>query len=127
MIKKLILGLTAIFLFLFIVVILFVNTANYDKTTIIKATSIPVTITPAKTELKIYDLHNGNYISGKDFDHGTYDITSSGIGNVISSNMYNGGINLVSPNEAKNIKLPSGTELKIMGITDNLNVHMVKK
>ena len=54
-----------------------------------------------------------------------YDIVAiSGGGNVSSSNMYNGGLNAVMgtenngfyEKEYKNIKLPTGTSLKVSGV-----------
>lgn len=83
----------------------------------------------AELEAKTVKLSNGNYISGSDFDSGTYDIVVvSGNGNVSSSNMFDGGINAVMgtrnngfyEKEYKNIKLPYGTELKVDGVTINL-------
>lgn len=80
-----------------------------------------------KTELesKSVELENGNYVAGVDFEAGVYDIVAiEGRGNVISDNMYSGGINaIMSPSggdhydkEYKNIKLPKGTTLKLMKV-----------
>ena len=72
----------------------------------------------------------GNYIAGIDFPAGKYDIDAlSGTGNVMSDNMFNGGINAVmGPQEENdamgtdlyessyaNIKLPEGTTLRVSG------------
>lgn len=71
-----------------------------------------------------YSFSSGNYISGKDFSPGVYDIVvvSGDVGNVISSNMFNGGINAVmgtmadTEKEYKNIELPKNIKLEIKGI-----------
>lgn len=89
----------------------------------------------AALEAKTKVLGNGNFISGEDFEPGTYDIIAvSGGGNVSSSNMYSGGINAIMGSDAKikesesigmkdfytkeykNIKLPKGTSLKLDGV-----------
>ncbi|MEA4987580.1 MAG: copper amine oxidase N-terminal domain-containing protein [Anaerovorax sp.] len=83
-----------------------------------------------------YEFSNGNYTSGTDFSAGTYTITAvKGGGNVSSSNLLSGGINAImgTPDknseigldnfykqEYKNISLPSGTILKIDGVTIRL-------
>lgn len=83
----------------------------------------------ARLEAKTKTLSNGNFTAGTDFDSGTYTITAvSGGGNVSSSNMYSGGLNAVMgvkddsfyQKEYKNIELPSGTTLKISGVTVKL-------
>lgn len=69
----------------------------------------------------VAELTNGNYTSGIDFPAGVYDIEAiEGTGNVISSNMFNGGLNMVmsadDPERAKsfqNAKLPNGVILEI--------------
>jgi len=89
-------------------------------------TPIP-TPTPIKTpeQPKEYVLGNGNFVAGKDFPAGTYDISVvSGNGNVSSDNMWSGGINAIMgvgnddmyQKEYKNIKLPKGTTLKISNV-----------
>lgn len=76
-----------------------------------------------------FELSNGNYIAGEDFDAGTYDIVAiSGSGTVSSSNMFDGGIHAMMSGkqseyyekEYKNISLPKGTTLKIDGVTIEL-------
>ena len=83
-------------------------------------------------------LSAGNYFAGVDFPAGTYDIVAvSGGGNVLSSNFINGGINAVLGDESytseygdfyqrgyKNIRLPEGTELRIMS---SLVVQLIPK
>jgi hypothetical protein len=85
--------------------------------------------TVTKFEKKEYELSNGNYTSGKNFDAGIYNIeVVKGNGNVSSDNMFDGGINAVMgtkddemyQKEYKNIKLPKGTELKIYNVTIKL-------
>lgn len=93
----------------------------------------------AEIDAKTVELENGNFTAGEDFEAGTYDIIAiSGGGNVISSNMYNGGINAIMGSdqtiaemnevgmgdmykkEYKNIKLPKNTTLKLDGVTVRL-------
>ncbi len=76
------------------------------------------------------DLANGNFVAGKDFPAGVYDITAiSGTGNVSSDNMHHGGLNAIMGvtgsfepyNEIyersyKNIELPEGVILSISGV-----------
>ena len=85
-------------------------------------------------------LSSGNYIAGTDFPAGTYDIValSSG-GNVMSSNSFNGGINAIIgtsdmnddlgiefyEGSYKNISLPQGTELSLMGAMGNFQIQLV--
>ncbi len=74
------------------------------------------------------ELKNGHFEAGIDFPAGTYDIEAvEGGGNVISDNIYSGGINAIMGTEKadqgldmyeqkySNIKLPEGT---ILSITD---------
>lgn len=76
-------------------------------------------------------LGNGNFVSGKDFPAGTYDIVAlSGGGNVSSDNLFSGGINAVMGSEKaneeigsrlyeqayRNIELPADTTLSIDGV-----------
>lgn len=102
---------------------------NAEKERIAKEEAERLAKEKAELEAKTVKLSNGNYISGSDFDSGTYDIVVvSGNGNVSSSNMFDGGINAVMgtrnngfyEKEYKNIKLPYGTELKVDGVTINL-------
>lgn len=85
-------------------------------------------------------LSSGNYIAGTDFPAGTYDIValSSG-GNVMSSNSFNGGINAIIgtsdmnddlgiefyEGSYKNISLPQGTELSLMGAMGNFQIQLI--
>jgi hypothetical protein len=77
---------------------------------------------------KTIDLGNGNFIAGKDFPAGTYDVIAvSGSGNVSSDNMFSGGINAVMGTKDansglgtnlyeqayKNVDLPDGTTITI--------------
>ncbi len=77
-------------------------------------------------------LRSGNYIAGIDFPEGSYDIVAiSGGGNVVSDNMYSGGINAIMgtkeedsavgggfyEQEYANIRLPDGVALRISGVT----------
>jgi hypothetical protein len=80
---------------------------------------------------KQYVFGAGNYISGKAFEAGTYDIQAvSGSGNVCSSNMWDGGLNETMATQEDNLyvkefkgaKLPAGTTLTIMG----MKVKLVK-
>lgn len=85
---------------------------------------------PSKEAKKEYKLSSGNYISGPDFEPGTYNIIAiSGNGNVSSSNIFDGGINAMMgidknyyEQEYKNIKLPKDTELTI----SNVKIKIVK-
>ncbi|GAA0863567.1 hypothetical protein [Paraclostridium tenue] len=82
-----------------------------------------------KLEEKATTLSNGNYVSGKDFKEGIYNIVAiNGNGNVSSSNLYDGGINAVMgtsggmyQSEYKNIELPSGTKLSI----DSVQIKLI--
>lgn len=89
-----------------------------------RATIIKSSPSPSKEVKKEYILTSGNYISGKNFEPGTYNIIAmSGNGNVYSSNAFDDGINAIMgtdkdyyEQEYKNIKLPKNTELKISGV-----------
>ena len=69
------------------------------------------------------ELQSGNYVAGKDFDPGVYDITCiSGYGNVYSSNSFNGGLNEVMSTDTstglaiisfRNASFEDGTTLTI--------------
>lgn len=83
----------------------------------------------AKIDAMTVQLSNGNFVAGEDFDAGTYDIIAiKGGGNVISDNLYSGGINAIMgtaddgfyEKEYKNIKLPAGTSLTVDGVTIKL-------
>lgn len=72
------------------------------------------------------ELTNGNYTAGIDFPAGVYDIEAiAGTGNVSSSNMFDGGLNMVmsadDPERAdsfQNARLPNGVVLEIKnGVT----------
>jgi hypothetical protein len=101
----------------------------------VKITSEAANGSPLKTReqpnTKTVELGNGNFVAGKDFPSGTYDIVAvSGGGNVSSDNMYSGGLNAVMgvteknkeigtnmyQQKYKNIELPDGTTLTISGV-----------
>ena len=78
---------------------------------------------------KEVELSSGLYIAGEDFEAGYYTIVCTGaMGNVSSSNMYEGGLNEImgpggddfSIKEFKNAYFPSGTELEISGTSVKL-------
>lgn len=78
---------------------------------------------------KAITLESGDYIAGKDFPEGTYNIVGTGgIGNVSSDNMYYGGLNEVigsgkdgvSISEFKYAAFDKGTSLKISGTSVKL-------
>jgi hypothetical protein len=95
------------------------NTQEIEKT----PTPIPTTQTPPI----IVEFDNGNYTCGDDFDPGTYDLEALGQGNVSSSNMYDGGLNAISPYSAKNLKFSKGDVLTLRGVMGNVHVKMTKK
>ena len=79
------------------------------------------------------DFNEGEYVSGKDFTAGVYDIIAvSATGVVSSSNSYDSGINAMlgviddssAPSiyepEFKNVNLPEGTTLNISGVSVKL-------
>ena len=79
-------------------------------------------------EEKAFDLSSGNYTSGEEFTPGIYNIVAvSGLGNLSSSNMYEGGLNEMFGVDADNtgwyirefdnVSLPEGTDLEVAGIT----------
>lgn len=81
--------------------------------------------TRENTTAEKISLKSGNYIAGKDFKAGTYDIVAlKGNGNVSSSNMYEGGLNEImgvskdgySIKKYKNAALEDGVELSISGV-----------
>ena len=88
---------------------------------------------PSKSIEPVKDitLASGNYIAGKDFKEGKYDIVAiSGNGNVISDNVFNGGINAMMgidtqnyEKEYKNISLPKGVKLQVL----NVKIKLVYK
>lgn len=74
-------------------------------------------------------LSSGNFVSGKDFPAGIYDIVAAkGSGNVSTDNMYNGGLNAVMSTKAdgmyisefKNAVLDQDVTLTISGVTVKL-------
>lgn len=78
---------------------------------------------------KEVELNSGNYIAGKDFEAGVYNIIGvSGTGNVSSSNMFDGGLNEIigvkndgfSIKEFKNVNLEKDIELSVSGVTRKL-------
>lgn len=87
---------------------------------------------PSAPVRRSFSLSNGNYVSGKDFTPGTYDIKAiSGGGNVYSDNAYSGGINAIMgaegdasfyQREYKNISLPEGTTLTITDVKVRLTL-----
>lgn len=76
------------------------------------------------------ELSSGNYVAGNDFAVGIYDIVhvSGSMGNVSSSNMFDGGINeILGPGndnftikEFKNAHFEENDELSVSGITIKL-------
>lgn len=86
---------------------------------------------PEVSVRRVFSLSNGNYVSGRDFSPGTYDIKAvSGGGNAYSDN-FEGGINAImgaegDPNfyqrEYKNIYLPEGTTLTISDVKVKLTL-----
>lgn len=114
------------FLFFVVVIILYGIGGGFEKTQVLnEATTmiIPIT-TPANTANKTIYIRNGNYIIGKDIQEGTYDIKANDIGNVITSD---GKLNMICPNEFKNFKFEKNMELKVMGISTNMEVTLIKK
>lgn len=85
-----------------------------------------------QSDLKTVTLSSGNYIVGEDFSTGVYDVIAvKGSGNVISDNIYEGGINALMKSadekpsneyvsEFKNVVFSDGMELSINGVTINL-------
>jgi len=102
---------------------------------VITATPDPTPISTKKTPApkpKVYNFIPGNYVAGKDFDPGTYDILAiGGKGNVYSSNIFDGGLNDIMASVKdeyysdcnKNIRFRKGVELTSMGVT----IKMTKK
>lgn len=81
------------------------------------------------TATKEVALSAGNFVSGKDFPAGIYDIVATkGSGNVSTDNMYDGGLNVVMSTKAddmyvsefKNTVLDQGVTLTISGVTVKL-------
>lgn len=88
-------------------------------------------LTPREQDITdAVQLGSGNYVAGKDFSAGVYDITAvSGNGNVSSSNMFDGGLNAVMGTDTsmdfyeksyKNVELTSGVELTVSGVSIEL-------
>lgn len=83
-------------------------------------------------EAKAFELASGNYVSGKDFEPGTYNIVAvSGTGNLYSSNLYDGGINEMFGIDdgtgfyngaINNVSMPEDTELTVSG---GLSIRMI--
>lgn len=83
----------------------------------------------AELEARTKTLKNGNFIAGKDFDPGTYDIVAiAGRGNVIGGSIFKGGINAIMgpaddgfyQKEYKNIAFKEGESLKVSNVTIKL-------
>lgn len=83
----------------------------------------------AALEAKTKTLKNGNFIAGKDFEAGTYDIVAvEGGGNVTGGNILSGGINAIMgpaddgfyQKEYKNIVFKDGESLKVTNVTIKL-------
>ena len=100
------------------------KTEKAEKADDVKETESEPEETEAPAEPKEYTFGSGNYYAGKDFEAGVYDITAieGQSGNVISDNMFSGGINAImgtdkefAEQEYKNIELPDGTKLTISG------------
>lgn len=136
--KKIFLGVVFFIMFIGIMGSIGDDTNNKNDTSI-ESTSIKQDITSNieeetekptdPIELETYEFSNGNYISGKDFNSGTYDIIAiEGGGNVHSDNSFSGGINAIMgiaddgfyQKEYKNISLPDGTVLTIKDVTIEL-------
>lgn len=103
------------------------NTPNEETSS---STKKEETKEDVKEEEYEIDLSAGNYIAGKDIPVGTYNLTAvSGSGNVISSNMFSGGLNEVmgaendglSQQSFNGLKMESDTTLYIAG---NLVLHI---
>lgn len=83
-------------------------------------------------------LSNGNFVAGKDFKEGIYTITAlEGNGNVMSSNVLDGGINAImgiggsgfdgiAQKEYKNIKLSKDVTLTLNNVKVNLKYIRAK-
>jgi len=72
---------------------------------------------------------SGNYISGKDFKAGIYDVIAiKGGGNVHAGNVWTGGFSAIMgvkddgfyEKEYKNVELPDGVKLEVKGLTIKL-------
>ena len=83
----------------------------------------------AELESRTKTLKNGNFIAGKDFEAGTYDIVAvAGGGNVSGGSIFNGGINAIMgpaddgfyQKEYKNIVFKEGESLKVSNVTIKL-------
>lgn len=98
---------------------------------------------PAETQTPVdaknITLSNGNYIAGTDFPVGTYNVIAiSGRGNVMSDNLFDGGINAMMgitedefskyySKEYKNIRFQKGTELQVIGAMGELTIQLVQQ
>lgn len=107
-------------------VIILVFIIPTDETPVVTTTT-PETpaATPAATQNE-YTFTDGNYVSGIHFNPGVYDIIATGIGNVSSDNMFEGGVNMIAPHEAKNIKLPEKSTLTVQSIGTQIIVKIKK-
>ncbi|WP_042273473.1 hypothetical protein [[Clostridium] dakarense] len=83
----------------------------------------------AALEARTKTLKNGNFVAGKDFDSGTYDIVAvAGGGNVSGGSIFKGGINAIMgpaddgfyQKEYKNIVFKDGESLKVSNVTIKL-------
>jgi hypothetical protein len=116
------------------------STPTSTQKAILEPTQEPaVTATPTKETTPTPEpkaepiiLGNGNFMAGRDFPAGTYDIVAvKGGGNVQSSNAFEGGINAIMgkgkgemyEEEYKNIELPQGVTVTI----DRVTVKLIKK
>lgn len=96
---------------------------NENETTEETKKSTP--ITTKKIELKEYVFGSGNYTCGEDFEPGKYNVVAieGNSGNVITSNLFDGGINEVmgldtswAIQEINNIEFKDKMTLEIRGI-----------
>lgn len=106
--------------------LLSVDKSKNEETKVIeKKTNTPKLKKSIEEKPKTYVFSNGNYISGKDFEEGIYniEIVSGEIGNVMSSNLLDGGINAVmgtnkeyADQEYKNIELSKNIKLTVKSV-----------
>ena len=110
------------------------NSSNYTNNTNTEINTSSIISDKYDKDLTEVTLTNGNYIAGKDFKAGVYNIIAiEGGGNVSSSNMYDGGLNAIMGSKQKikeskdigmniyqeeynNIDLPKKTTLKVDGV-----------
>ncbi|MCI8284349.1 MAG: copper amine oxidase N-terminal domain-containing protein [Firmicutes bacterium] len=113
----------------------YTNTVNISSSTTLTPVQPTTPVTPtAPTEQKTYTFSNGNYVAGKDFPAGTYNITwVSGSGNVHSDDWKN-YVNLImgSPSDDfytqsfNNAKFNSGATLTVHGSMNTLTIKLTK-